>query len=300
MNHEGIRAPMPFFAPRPNPRSCLQPARLLVRSGVALLLLAAVGSDAWSETAAAFPPPSASMFRQINVDARLTFESVSPIDYQDSDEAFGPSQGIYQDIVTADVSDPLPFPSGSGHAGAIQFSDLTATSSNGEWMFDGEGNAFGNVHVSGNSGSNGSIFSVSIANTTFDVPGTTTAYLDAELMSSLTMSSASFIASISVCQVGGTCLVDVSVMDTNPDPLLFQQVGFHGPLLLPGPGTFQLKLRAQASAGVLVRGSTSGVVGADGQASWDVVLTVPEPSSNQLGFAAVGSIVAIAAIRRRR
>ena len=287
---------------RLDPRAVSNRLRLDGRSHVprlvfALLWLAVLAPESRAETAAAFPPPTATMFRQIDAVVQLTFESGAPLVYNDSGEAFGPAEGAFQDIVAANVSDLLPFPSGSANAGAYQSSDLASTSSNGDWLFDGDGNAFGDVDVSADNGSNGSLFAVSVANTTFDVAGPTAGYLDAELSSSLTTATGSFIASMSICRVSGACLVDLSVADTNPALQEAEQVGFHGPLVFPEAGTYQMRLRAQASAGVTVPGVGTGFVESAGQASWDAVLTVPEPAARQLGLAAV---MAIVAIRRRR
>jgi hypothetical protein len=293
--------PYGFCVPRPTSNLRFLPVGLLGRSGLALLWLVVLAPESRSETAAAFPPPTATMFRQLNAVVQLTFEVGDPLlalVYDDFDESFGLGEGAYQDIVAANVSDPEPFPSGSADSGAFQASDLASTSSNGDWMFDGNGDAFGHVDLSAYGRSNGSLFAVSVANTTFDVTGPSAAYLDAELISSLTTATGSFVASLAVCEVGAACLVDLSISDSNPDPLVFEQVGFHGPLVLPGPGSYQLRLRAQASAGVIVPG-VADFVATDGQASWDAVLTVPEPSSGRLGFVAVGAIAAMAALRHR-
>lgn len=51
----------------PDPTSTLRfrPVGLLAHSGLVWLVLAALAPNSWSETVAAFPPPSASMYRTL-------------------------------------------------------------------------------------------------------------------------------------------------------------------------------------------------------------------------------------------
>jgi hypothetical protein len=234
-----------------------------------------------------------------NVWMQLVKESVWYEVQKDSDSALGPSDGPWAEIISAAVNDPAPAPSGFALGGASQATDVTF--SDGVWTVGGSGFAFADSAVNygefvSTNGTNADGYAYFAANVTVD--RTTLARLDAEISSTFEringIVTPTHLASVSVCRVGGTCEVNLSVTDQVVD-LTTAKLSYHDALDFSTPGVYRLRFSAEAYAYISPLPAAS-----EGVASWSGTLTVPEPGAALLGTVALLVLAVMRETRRQR